>query len=68
MKKFCVSVCLLFIGVFQLHEQRELLNPLVDSKVVREKGIALHEAGKYKAAVERGIKKLLMQDYKYHHW
>ena len=45
MKKSCVSVCLLFIGVFQLHAQRELLNPLVDSKLVREKGIALHEAG-----------------------
>ncbi|MEP6948639.1 MAG: tetratricopeptide repeat protein [Ginsengibacter sp.] len=56
MRKFLLFVSLLSIGVLQLNAQRELLNPLVDSKEVIAKGVALHDAGKYKDAIAEYLK------------
>ncbi|MBC7886278.1 MAG: tetratricopeptide repeat protein [Ferruginibacter sp.] len=51
MSRFFLSIALLFICVPHLYAQRDLLNPLVDSKAVIAKGVALHDAGKYKEAI-----------------
>ncbi len=52
MRQYFVLVFVLSsIATSQLHAQRELRNPLIDSKAVLEKGAALQEAGKYKDAI-----------------
>ena len=55
MRKFFI-VSLLSIGFTQLHAQRELQNPLIDSKEVIQKGVALHDDGKYKEAIAEYLK------------
>lgn len=56
MIRFFLSIALLSVSTLQLHAQRELLNPLVDSKEVIAKGVALHDAGKYKEAIAEYLK------------
>ncbi len=56
MIRFFLSITLLCVSVLQLHAQRELLNPLVDSKEVIANGVALHDAGKYKEAIAEYLK------------
>src|SRR5665213_1472185 len=51
MRKPFIIISLLFMGVVQLYGQRELQNPLVDSKAVIDTGLALHDSGKYKEAI-----------------
>ncbi|MEO7121170.1 MAG: tetratricopeptide repeat protein [Ginsengibacter sp.] len=51
MRKSILIISLLFMGFTQLYAQRELRNPLIDSKEVIEKGVALHDGGKYKDAI-----------------
>lgn len=47
----------LFItSVFSLYAQRELSNPLIDSKEIITKGAALHNQGKYKEAIAEYMK------------
>jgi uncharacterized protein len=46
----------LLTGLFHLHAQRALSNPLIDSKAVIEKGVKLHEDGKYKEAISEYLK------------
>ncbi|MEJ7585958.1 MAG: tetratricopeptide repeat protein [Ferruginibacter sp.] len=56
MKGSFLFIILLSVCAFQLKAQRELLNPLVDSKIVIEKGVALHDAGKFKEAIATYLK------------
>ncbi|MDQ2862294.1 MAG: tetratricopeptide repeat protein, partial [Bacteroidota bacterium] len=56
MRKSIFIVSLLFTGFTQLHAQRELQNPLIDSKKVIQKGVALHDDGKYKEATAEYLK------------
>lgn len=56
MKKSLLWLFLLSTGCLQLFAQRELTNPLVDSKTIIEKGVALHDDGKYKAAIAEYLK------------
>src|SRR5437763_13148122 len=56
MKTFLLFACLLFIACFELSAQRELLNPLLDSKKVIAEGTALHDSGNYKAAITEYLK------------
>ena len=55
MKQTFLVLLLLVASFTQLLAQRELANPLIDSKEVIAKGVALHEEGKYKAAIETFI-------------
>jgi uncharacterized protein len=56
MRRSFLFLALFSICVLQLQAQKELLNPLVDSKEVRAKGVELHDAGKYKAAILEYLK------------
>jgi antitoxin component YwqK of YwqJK toxin-antitoxin module/Tfp pilus assembly protein PilF len=56
MRRAFLSICLLFTVFFQLYAQRELSNPLIDSKEIIAKGVALHDSGNYKAAINEYIK------------
>ena len=56
MRKYILIAFLSFIFLSKLQAQRELLNPLIDSKEVIAKGIALHDDGKYKEAIAEYIK------------
>ena len=51
MRKLLLFVSFILIGSLPLHAQRELLNPLINSKTILTKGAELHNAGKYKAAI-----------------
>ncbi|CAN5465701.1 hypothetical protein BH11BAC3_BH11BAC3_24720 [soil metagenome] len=51
MRKYLFFLSFVFIARLQVSAQRELLNPLIDSKVVIAKGDELHAAGKYKEAI-----------------
>jgi antitoxin component YwqK of YwqJK toxin-antitoxin module len=56
MRRSFLFISLFSIGVLQLQAQRELSNPLVDSKEAVAKGVELHDAGKYKAAIAEYLK------------
>ena len=56
MKRCCLFFCLLSMGSLQLHAQRELANPLVNSKEAIATGVALHDEHKYKAAIAEYLK------------
>ncbi|MEO5890287.1 MAG: tetratricopeptide repeat protein [Ferruginibacter sp.] len=47
---------LLFIATLHVQAQRELLNPLVDSKEVIARGVSLNDAGKFKEAIAEYLK------------
>lgn len=56
MRKSILFFCLLLSGFLQLHAQRELLNPLIDSKEIIQNGVALNDSGKYKEAIAEYLK------------
>src|SRR4051812_6860540 len=57
MRRYLLSICMLFvIAVSHVQAQRELKNPLLDSKQVIQKGVELNDAGKYKEAVAEFLK------------
>ncbi|MEP7107963.1 MAG: tetratricopeptide repeat protein [Ferruginibacter sp.] len=56
MMRSILFISLLSIAFLSLHAQRELLNPLLDSKLVIAKGVALHDAGKFKEAIAEYLK------------
>ena len=56
MRRSFLFISLFSIGTLHLNAQRELLNPLVDSKEAITKGVELHDTGKYKAAISEYIK------------
>ncbi len=56
MRKSSLLLCACSLSFFQIFAQRELENPLVNSKVIMEKGVALHNDGKYKAAITEYLK------------
>ena len=56
MRKFYVLFVSCILAGSQTFAQRELSNPLIDSKIVLEKGVALHNDGKYKDAIAQYLK------------
>src|SRR5687768_9468450 len=57
MRKYILSVFLLsMIAILPVFAQRELQNPLLDSKKILEQGIKLAEDGKYKEALTEYLK------------
>ena len=56
MRKSTLIIFALLFCLFKLQAQRELQNPLVDSKEIIAKGVALHDKGKYKEAIAEYLK------------
>ncbi|MEO8413020.1 MAG: tetratricopeptide repeat protein [Ginsengibacter sp.] len=56
MRKSFLLTLLLLISVVKLNAQKELSNPLIDSKDAIAKGVELHDAGKYTAAIAEYLK------------
>ena len=56
MRKSILVILLVFTGLLKLQAQRELQNPLIDSKEIIAKGVALHDKGKYKEALAEYLK------------
>jgi uncharacterized protein len=56
LRSFLLFILLLSTGLVHVHAQRALSNPLIDSKAVIEKGVKLHEDGKYKEAISEYLK------------
>src|SRR4051812_36558768 len=56
LKTFFLFISLSSILVLTVQAQRELSNPLIDSKEVIEQGVKFHEAGKYKEAIAEYLK------------
>ncbi len=56
MIKLSFLLSLFFIANTALLAQREISNPLINSKEIITKGIALHDAGKYKEAITTFLK------------
>ena len=56
MRKTLLASCLMLSCALTANAQRELLNPLIDSREVIQKGVALHDEGKYKEALAQYLK------------
>jgi len=56
MRKSTLIICVLLFNLLKLQAQRELQNPLIDSKETIAKGVALHDKGKYKEALAEYLK------------
>src|SRR6185437_8991464 len=56
MRKSILIISILLVSLPKLRAQRELQNPLIDSKEIIAKGIALHDQGKYKEALAEYLK------------
>jgi len=55
LKSFYISALLLILS-FSLHAQRALNNPLINSREIIAKAVALHDAGKHKEAIAEYLK------------
>lgn len=56
MRQAYLLLCALFFTASGLFAQRELKNPLIDSRAIIKNGVALHQEKKYKAAVAEYLK------------
>ena len=56
MREFFLCLSLLTCYAYKLQAQRELSNPLIDSKIIIAKGTEFYNAGKYKEAIAEYLK------------